>query len=51
MMDAMTDAQIVAVLIRLRVELFTAAQLLKGERLREFWVLMDDVMAIREVQK
>lgn len=34
-------------LIRLRVELFSAAQTLRGDDLREFWTLIDEVSAIR----
>ncbi len=34
-------------LIRLRVELFTAPQILKGDDLEEFWKLIDEVRSIR----
>lgn len=34
-------------LLRLRVELLTAAQTLQGEDLAEFWKLIDDLLAIR----
>ena len=34
-------------LMRLRLELFTAAQSLEGESLKEFWALIDDVAAVR----
>lgn len=33
-------------LIRLRMELFTAAQTLKGEDAKEFWQLINDVKEI-----
>lgn len=35
-------------LLRLRVELFTAAQMLKGEDLLEFWTLIDELNDMRE---
>ena len=41
------DAMIIRRLMTLRVELFTAAQVLKGEPLKEFWKLIDDINAIR----
>lgn len=31
----------------LRIQLFTAAQALKGERLAEFWALIDELQLIR----
>ena len=38
-------------LVRLRVELFTAAQSFRGEDLREFWKLIDDVSSIRALRE
>ena len=32
---------------RLRLELFTAAQTLKGEDAEEFWRLLDEVLSIK----
>ena len=34
-------------LFRLRLELFTAAQTLKGEDAEEFWRLLDEVLSIK----
>lgn len=36
-------------LLRLRVELYTAAQTLEGEDADEFWALLDEVLSIRVV--
>lgn len=36
-------------LIRLRVELFTAAQSLTGEDAEAFWTLIDEVASIKRV--
>lgn len=46
-MAIMDDAMIIQRLMTLRVELFTAAQVLRGEPLKEFWKLIDDINAIR----
>lgn len=46
-MTVMDDAQIIQRLMILRMELFTAAQILRGEPLQEFWKLIDDINAIR----
>ena len=46
-MAIMDDAMIIQRLMTLRVELFTAAQVLRGEPLKEFWKLIDDIQAIR----
>lgn len=37
-------------LVRLRIELFTAAQTLKGELLKEFWELVNDIHLISPEQ-
>ena len=34
-------------LLRLRAELYTAAQILEGEDAREFWGLLDEIQSIR----
>lgn len=47
----MTDEQIEAALVRLRVELFTAAQTLKGEHGKQFWQLIQDVTDIRPIER
>lgn len=36
-------------LIRLRMELMTAPQTLQGHDLEEFWKIIDDLQALREV--
>lgn len=46
-MAIMDDAMIIQRLMILRVELFAAAQVLKGEPLKEFWKLIDDINSIR----
>lgn len=38
-------------LIRLRVELFSAAQLLTGEDAEEFWTLLEEVQSIHVAHK
>ena len=41
------DERVVSTLLRLRVELFTAARILVGAREDDFWKLIDDVQKIR----
>lgn len=46
-MMPVANQQILQALVRLRVELFTAAQVLRGEQLEDFWKLIDEVGQIR----
>ncbi len=46
----MTDREAQFALVRLRVEMFAAAQLMHGDALTEFWQLVDDINAIRPAQ-
>ena len=41
----MTDPR----LLVLRAQLYAAAQTFKGEDLAEFWILIDEIVSLREV--